>query len=75
MFHHGLLFTGMPESPTASFGFINHIYWLPNYFCYLLNYHLRNPVTILYGLRFIGKIDQDHFNLPPIIGIDGARGI
>lgn len=36
------------------------------------HHHLGNTVCMLNGLRFLGKVDQDHFDLASVIRVDGT---
>src|SRR5690606_3859209 len=39
------------------------------------NDHLGDAIAIIYRKILIGKIDQQYFDLPPVVGVNGSRGV
>ena len=65
----------MAEAPRISFRHIQILHFLPVHSLHRLHYHLCNPVTMVYDLHFTGKINKDHLDLAPVIGINRSRRV
>lgn len=62
----------MPEATVISVGLIDGFSFNPFYLFNLLKNQLCYPVAIVNHLLFTRKVDQDHFDLTPVICINGT---
>ena len=65
----------MPESACASFCVIEHLNLIPSYLLIVRNHHLRYALAVINDKRLLRQVDENHTNLTPIVGIDGARRV
>ena len=67
------MLAGMTKATRISFRHVKIRHRFPVHSLHRLHHHLCNPVPMMYDLLFTGKINQDHFDLSPVIRINRSR--
>ena len=70
-----LVFTCVSKPTGASFCFHKLFYFLPLHTFMFCNNYLRYALPVVNGKIFFRKIDEQYFQLAPVIGINSAGRI